>query len=212
MPLIRFGRGNANGIFSHIKKFGSRVKKFLLISFSFNFLLTGGLPMSYGHRQNQTMNPMVAHDYDSMVWCVSAAKRIPIWQNIFHILKDYEICIGIFLVYVLDIFLWYSLAFLDNLDIDIHHMAAIIMLTALNMPAPKYRTMRTMHRVFHANCLYASLLTYTMVISFYVVTFNSNMLHRQVNSWMDIELEWFQLVVDRSAFAVHGQVNFGGKI
>lgn len=143
--------------------------------------------------------PSSVFDYDSMVWCVSHAKALPRWQNVFKIYKDITIFIYLIILYYIIVILAYCNGVLENMPDDIYTMMLKVLKTVLNMD-PKYNAKFTSTRMMYTIFMIAALLHYVTVISFYCVVIKISFDGHQIDSTTELIENRFQLAGDLEVY------------
>lgn len=136
---------------------------------------------------------------DDITWCVSRAKEIPRWKNIYYITQDVETYTWGAIMYIMTIICAYFLTTFEETPLDFFQCMILSVQTVTALTStfrPKGLLMR-----FHYGQFLIIPFWLTQIFSAFLITFTPRILYEvQINSFEDITRNHFRLAGNGRVF------------
>lgn len=136
---------------------------------------------------------------DDITWCVSRAKEIPRWKNLYYITEDVETYTWGAIMYILTIICAFFLTTFEEKPLDFFHCVILSVQTVTALTStfqPKGILMR-----FHYCQFLIIPFWLTQIFSAFLITFAPRILYEiQIDSFEDITRSHFRLAGDAHVF------------
>lgn len=169
---------------------------------NFHFLLTSNFDLIIGGTNShdiKSANFEASPPYiqDDFTWCVSGAKQIPRWKNIFYIPKDAQTYICGMVLLIMTLFGLYLFSSFEEKPLDFIYCMILTVQTMIGFTSI-FEPKRILLRIHYALFLVVPFWL-TQIFSAHLITFISRVLfEHQIATWTEIVDHNFRLAGDIS--------------